>query len=583
MPPLKAQFFYYSSLPIDDPLSAMPIPTGSESKAASHPPRPFSAYDNSALEEAWLGLGSRKDKKYHKQSRTSSSLKRDREHDGQNLERRTKSSATATINAEDSRQDSSSMKVAAAIEKYSGRKSRTEAKAARSATSVTSTSGKSDSGLSPQELDLDAPHKAIDGVAGGGNHAKQPKDSKSSKRDRSSSHSKTRNQKDAQEANRCETHPPTTSTLSNPSCCNHFEAQKSTSEEPVTSSNPPLRNRDDPHHAYTNSPVPPCCNDMEDRTEDAGYIVNADGSAPQDVNGETCNTEMAKRRRDRSKTRQPSSRQEVGEAQGDAADDKLSHISPVNIKHSGLSEPEHCLSTAPLRVPVQGGDAGTTGLPFIKLPSSNVHSQPPVPEAPAHVARESKKPEVEHVCNLSLDRGRSQERDSMETETVQIPVCRAQKNDKVADVPVGVSKLQLVKLPALQMQPIYWLPVNDIAAVTRGTWFYRDSMCPVEPAVANQLETGYRELRPWSQTWNDELNSAMEVGAAGEEKIAHRLWSDEDKIPGSHKKKEHTISADPYCAARCFNGEASSYKFFSFVSIKWGLEALVNFGIFKKA
>jgi hypothetical protein len=108
-------------------------------------------------------------------------------------------------------------------------------------------------------------------------------------------------------------------------------------------------------------------------------------------------------------------------------------------------------------------------------------------------------------------------------------------------------------------------------------------MCPVEPAVANQLETGYRELRPWSQTWNDELNSAMEVGAAGEEKIAHRLWSDEDKIPGSHKKKEHTISADPYCAARCFNGEASSYKFFSFVSIKWGLEALVNFGIFKKA
>ena len=161
----------------------------------------------------------------------------------------------------------------------------------------------------------------------------------------------------------------------------------------------------------------------------------------------------------------------------------------------------------------------------------------------------------------------------METETVEIPVCKAQKNSKVADIPVGISRLHLVKLPALQMQPIYWSPINDVATVTRGTWFYKDSMCPVEPAVANQLEMGYRELRPWSQTWNDELNSAMEVGAAGEEKIAHRLWPDENKISGSYKKNEHPISADPYCAARCFHGEVRTCKMSSLVSMKWRLEA----------
>lgn len=41
------------------------------------------------------------------------------------------------------------------------------------------------------------------------------------------------------------------------------------------------------------------------------------------------------------------------------------------------------------------------------------------------------------------------------------------------DVTVGMSRLHMVSIPALQMKPIYWSPVNDVAVVTRGTWFYR--------------------------------------------------------------------------------------------------------------
>lgn len=41
------------------------------------------------------------------------------------------------------------------------------------------------------------------------------------------------------------------------------------------------------------------------------------------------------------------------------------------------------------------------------------------------------------------------------------------------EVPVGISRLHLTSLPALQMKPLYWSPVNDIAIVTRATWFYR--------------------------------------------------------------------------------------------------------------
>ena len=55
-PPIKAQFFYVSSVPIDDPLSPLP-PVSSDTKSAdSHQPQPFSSRDNAALTEAWQGV-----------------------------------------------------------------------------------------------------------------------------------------------------------------------------------------------------------------------------------------------------------------------------------------------------------------------------------------------------------------------------------------------------------------------------------------------------------------------------------------------------------------------------------------------
>ncbi|KAL2265600.1 hypothetical protein VTJ83DRAFT_6700 [Remersonia thermophila] len=140
------------------------------------------------------------------------------------------------------------------------------------------------------------------------------------------------------------------------------------------------------------------------------------------------------------------------------------------------------------------------------------------------------------------------------------PVLQDKLEDAV-EVPVGISRLHMVSLPVLQMKPLYWSPVNDIATVLRATWFYRDTMVPVEPGVANQLEAGYRELRPWTETWRDELKSALDVGALGEEKISHRLWPDDadkqfktrDGLP-----PEPLLSSDPFCAARCFRGEAAA-------------------------
>ena len=58
-------------------------------------------------------------------------------------------------------------------------------------------------------------------------------------------------------------------------------------------------------------------------------------------------------------------------------------------------------------------------------------------------------------------------------------------------------RLHMVEMPDLKMGPIYWDPVHDVSSVVRGTWFYKDSMLPVEPDLANQLEEGYEYIKPW--------------------------------------------------------------------------------------
>ncbi|KAF7560722.1 hypothetical protein G7046_g3434 [Stylonectria norvegica] len=131
---------------------------------------------------------------------------------------------------------------------------------------------------------------------------------------------------------------------------------------------------------------------------------------------------------------------------------------------------------------------------------------------------------------------------------------------EAVQVAVGVSRLHMVSLPSLQMKPIYWSPVNDVAVVMRATWFYRDTMLPIPPAVANQLEAGFQELRPWTETWGDELRCAIEVGPLGEEKVAHKLWPDDGDLvsKGYDHPPEPSISSEPFCAASCFQGEAAA-------------------------
>lgn len=77
------------------------------------------------------------------------------------------------------------------------------------------------------------------------------------------------------------------------------------------------------------------------------------------------------------------------------------------------------------------------------------------------------------------------------------------------------------------MKPIYWSPLHDISDVLRATWFYKNTMLPIQPHLANELEKGYHYMRAWTDTWQDELNSCVEFGADAEMKVMYKLWQDE--------------------------------------------------------
>ncbi|KAI1104437.1 DDHD domain-containing protein [Jackrogersella minutella] len=234
-----------------------------------------------------------------------------------------------------------------------------------------------------------------------------------------------------------------------------------------------------------------------------------------------------------------------------------------NSQHSVKSQPQVTNYNSPpdrsVNVPVPTkssfADDGISGRPFVRVGTPET----PITSPPPSLPRTATFQHSRFTEDLKSQEARSRRASSVGDSAPSPRYAEAPKPAS-REVTVGISRLHEVALPALQMKPIYWSPVNDIATVFRATWFYRDDMRPIDPTVANQLEAGYRELKPHSETWKDELRCAVEVGPLGEEKVSHPLWP---KPPSKSSKRvddflEPPISSNPFCAARCFRGEAAA-------------------------
>ena len=128
-------------------------------------------------------------------------------------------------------------------------------------------------------------------------------------------------------------------------------------------------------------------------------------------------------------------------------------------------------SPAPTRpIPV---DDGITGKPFARAGDGEERS-PQAATFPSHV--EGAVQEGLHDSSP----GHVEPMHDRQNEAIKmVEAVKANKYGKESvEIAVGVSRLHMVSLPTLQMKPIYWSPVNDVAVVMRATWFYRDTMMP---------------------------------------------------------------------------------------------------------
>jgi DDHD domain len=589
IPPLNSQFFYLSPLPIDDPLTAIPTPSGSESKSTKHDPRPFSAYDNNALEEAWLSLACEKDRRHHQKLKNNplQPLIKAQADKRASIVRELPIKYNKKHGNEDL--DKTSGKYDHVKKPPMEDRGRNRPKTACAACPSPSTKSSERSGSPVSHLMSSSSKILVHTTAGSTVPVLSGNTPKS---DLSRSANTTNATKGAEVSERIEV----------------GAAARPKLDTDGTLDN---RNCEDPQHTALDLGLPLCCSDLE-RDVKSQQHTDTTGALGTGGSGDNLIQEALKQAEkqigENRKGAEVDARYALnkhhGSDQGGATyetlrrqhesstasiasvdkDTSSSVLKEHRVKEQKASE-KHKQSKDQRRykelltadaakqstvfqqadsnqgVPFVSGssETGTTGFPFKRAPSrkgnlsTRISSQSP--SSRGNSANEC------DVCGNSDDDLDDSYREPLGTaEAVHIHRCKAHKKaDDHASVPVGISRLHLVKLPALQMMPIYWSPVHDIAVVTRGTWFYKDTMYPVEPPLANQLEIGYRELRPWSRTWNDELNSAIEVGAAGEEKISHRIWPKEtDKSNAKDGPEQISVGANPYCAARCFHGEVAA-------------------------
>lgn len=360
IPPIHAQFFYHSLIPIDDPLSTATAAPGSEHKPAKTPLRPFSHADNNALERAWLQLSSSHHRSLHQASLANKSLP----------------PALAAANS-DARNRIVSHLIQNHREKHGnnneGRKVNAPSERPLDALASNATP------VCCQELLLDASNM-----------------------------------------------------LRGAFCDVTRRKQPGLDQEHVIERVMIALERERPTSIIVPPRAGPSLTTSSPRTDD--FVLPALSTS--------------------ARGRASSLVSDAPVSRSASTDSRLLRSAiATSASQSERSLPKP--NPVPIRPPVV--DDGICGQPFVRvetdvtdfsLESVRSPGESGVPSDGTGDDRKSPQRPTDHVA------GR-------------------EKAPRSVEVPVGISRLHMVTLPVLQMKPIYWSPVNDLAIVSRATWFYR--------------------------------------------------------------------------------------------------------------
>lgn len=113
-------------------------------------------------------------------------------------------------------------------------------------------------------------------------------------------------------------------------------------------------------------------------------------------------------------------------------------------------------------------DDGISGRPFVRVGSPETQSEPG-----SLLLIGLGGPDRDTSRNPDYPQVVSEQEETVTMANQGAQAVPEESQTKVAEVAVGISRLHMVTLPVLQMKPIYWSPINDVAVVSRATWFYR--------------------------------------------------------------------------------------------------------------
>lgn len=124
-------------------------------------------------------------------------------------------------------------------------------------------------------------------------------------------------------------------------------------------------------------------------------------------------------------------------------------------------------------------------------------------------------------------------------------------DDAKVGIPVARDKLFEVDVVSMKLYPVFWKTTVKIPVI-RGQWMYDESR-PVESPLAERLEKAYLSVQPWKSSYEVELQTALEIGTQGLEKLKTPLVLASAE-PNSTGKQDTFVIFEDVAVARVITG-----------------------------
>lgn len=198
------------------------------------------------------------------------------------------------------------------------------------------------------------------------------------------------------------------------------------------------------------------------------------------------------------------------------------HSSPLSLDDPLAPLPKAALNEGTWK-PFSTPDCTALETGWNKLPDSIKRKEERIPDENGVVDELGLQPDVE-------EKNAEQVEDvSQDDAKVIVGVERLHHVDLVSQRCLPPTPFHGTRVDINRLGPIYWHPLNsflDSASVLRSIWFLADTFTPVEQSLSRSLEEGYLSLRAWSNTYADELSSALALGLEAENKLRWKVRED---------------------------------------------------------